>query len=56
MQNNIRYNKFDYAIVLMLSLLSFGNLGGAAIPLRVIAIPFFLFLILSSAVRSKKGA
>ena len=24
-QNNIRYNKFDYAIVLMLSLLSFGS-------------------------------
>lgn len=55
MKNLVQYNKFDYAIILMLGMLSFGNLGGATTPLRVIAIPFFIFFMLTSVVKIRKG-
>lgn len=55
MKNTVQYNKFDCAIILMLGMLSFGNIGGATTPVRVIAIPFIIFLMFTSAVKIRKG-
>lgn len=38
-------NLYDFTVIIILGLLSFGNLGGSSTPLRLIAVPIFIFAL-----------
>ncbi len=51
-----KLNKFDYLIILMISLLAFGQVGGAFQPIRLLAIALIPFNMVNMKVFAKAGS